>query len=685
MKCQVWAFLFISSFAACKSVQKSSLKHDMEDPIGSDSKYFWTTQDDQEYVANTLTPSLESGAENVTVYEKSHPLVKRLQHWADTLDAMLRDRYPDVFDHIPHPRIMLVQADTENAFVAGAPIVFSNVFYENIPINYKELIEKKSFREVAFDESGVGLGDIKARMQKATYAQLLAYVNNLNGYSQKCKMILSKSQGDNFLLKAGNGCEMEPSMLEASGPDKVKLFLINPRSPNVTIFTGLVKNNAEESVIGILYHELGHYYKAHGLVLRRSLNYFFNLSEQNSSSAPTVSPEDRSISEAIELKNRQSKEATDSFNTVSDKVSIALPFVYKTMAGQSAHGSFLSGISGAVSSAVTEYCPKDAEGTEKCKICLNADSLAGSQHSFLQEFPYGFTAKESEANTMNYLRFEKAALACLDQIKIVDPAAVSAGSWTLSTTEAFNRLESSNSLYIDMPEVPFMGGTFGDYIKTATKLVDGLAEREFNEAKAKNFFDNQSQLVSLNKQILALHDSLQSIYDQAKEKGLGYYSFEEEADDLAGEWMNLVGLDSRAIGTSFINGLQGQEKDICEKQRANGWKDENGNAIIKPWGPLNDAHPDTCYRARNADMEILAHAYKNKANSLISQMKPDWESLVSLIAQTPAPTAQIHSGSNPMLNTNQKARVRSLKPRSQIVPCFHALRKNGLGILKVKD
>ncbi|RYZ57247.1 MAG: hypothetical protein EOP07_10430 [Proteobacteria bacterium] len=113
---------------ACKSVSKSELKHDLENPVGSSSRYFWSSQTKDEYIKNTLAGQFE-GISAKDLLSDNHPLAKRLQYWADKHNAMLRERYPEMVGHVPSPIINIILSNEEAAFKGDAPVCLNNVFF----------------------------------------------------------------------------------------------------------------------------------------------------------------------------------------------------------------------------------------------------------------------------------------------------------------------------------------------------------------------------------------------------------------------------------------------------------------------------------------------------------------------------------------------------------------------------
>jgi Zn-dependent protease with chaperone function len=102
------------------------------------------------------------------------------------------------------------------------------------------------------------------------------------------------------------------------------------------------------------------------------------------------------------------------------------------------------------------------------------------------------------------------------------------------------------------------------------------------------------------------------------EKNLGFYTDEQEADEIALELMAKVGVPGGVMidkllvvqkandGYTDTGVLKWAE---CAALRERGWRDEAGKPVSVPVGNLADAHHSICFRAFNVSREINAHHY----------------------------------------------------------------------------
>ena len=106
------------------------------------------------------------------------------------------------------------------------------------------------------------------------------------------------------------------------------------------------------------------------------------------------------------------------------------------------------------------------------------------------------------------------------------------------------------------------------------------------------------------------------------EKNLGFYTIEQEADEIALEIVSLIGIPPGAAIDKVLVAQKageaawgGEDTGIikwkeCAQLRDRGFKDENGKWVTVPVGDLSDSHHSWCFRAFNMQREIEAHKYK---------------------------------------------------------------------------
>ena len=117
----------------------------------------------------------------------------------------------------------------------------------------------------------------------------------------------------------------------------------------------------------------------------------------------------------------------------------------------------------------------------------------------------------------------------------------------------------------------------------------------------------------------------------------GYYTSEQEADDIAVEVLAKMGLDPDLLAQfifEYFKIRDPQGAELCKIQRQNKWIDPT---TAKPYqidlGPKSDEHHLPCFRIRNVDQEIEAHHWNYKSVEPVAQKLPpaQWNSLLESV------------------------------------------------------
>lgn len=106
-----------------------------------------------------------------------------------------------------------------------------------------------------------------------------------------------------------------------------------------------------------------------------------------------------------------------------------------------------------------------------------------------------------------------------------------------------------------------------------------------------------------------------------REQHLGFYTTEQEADEIALELMAKIGVPPGVAVDKVLNMLKsteerGGERDPdaigwaeCAMLREHGFRDADGKEVSVPVGDPSNAHHNLCFRAYNMSREINAHRY----------------------------------------------------------------------------
>jgi hypothetical protein len=101
------------------------------------------------------------------------------------------------------------------------------------------------------------------------------------------------------------------------------------------------------------------------------------------------------------------------------------------------------------------------------------------------------------------------------------------------------------------------------------------------------------------------------------DRRLGYYSFEQEADEFALEFLPELGISTADGSEAMMRMLKNTKKvnppdldyEKCAALRAQNWMNTSKESVYVPIGNLADPHHSLCYRAYNLDREREAHRF----------------------------------------------------------------------------
>jgi Zn-dependent protease with chaperone function len=241
----------------------------------------------------------------------------------------------------------------------------------------------------------------------------------------------------------------------------------------------------------------------------------------------------------------------------------------------------------------------------------------------------------------------------LSEAKLCAGTTVKLGEWTQSfavlgpafatkeTQKAY--LEYEEALIACAATVPLFSGDKVGALNRA-KLQEAMgslaAELALPAIEATTMGEALSRL---NERALKAGAEADAFLLEVKQRSLGRYTAEQEADEFAVEYLSRVGVEPKtqletnlqllkARGAldpeAFAAANGGLDLSSCEKLYRNGWtsKDASNTIVpaIIPLGNLHDSHHGGCYRLYNMSQEVRAH--KTVASGS-APTKVDWKPL----------------------------------------------------------
>lgn len=335
---------------------------------------------------------------------QDHPMVQRLQFWADSIDQILRrqESSKEGLANVPRPQVRLLRSDRLNASASSATVCFkvpvrtdpakreaSDDFL--IAVGADGRISRFSRRQVSCLDGG----------QKRP-AEALAYFreNFLHG---PCQMDVDAEGG---ALVLGTSCA-RPAGTEMNAGG----IVVQSQTPFINLNTGLIKLFADEShLVYTLMHELAHFYRAHGPLYKKAYHYFYRLQSLDLDEKPAADPALSSLGEKL----------------------LGLPsYRINPVAGQSWHSEIFSYSRYALNRLVKPAC---GVSTSPCfDACQSFQAIVDSQDQQLAFGRFPASPLPVQARPL-YFRWEAALNACFSAIR-VEPEEVPEGTGSGSLSQ----------------------------------------------------------------------------------------------------------------------------------------------------------------------------------------------------------------------------------------------------------
>jgi hypothetical protein len=385
----------------------------------------------------------------------------------------------------------------------------------------------------------------------------------------------------------------------------------------VNVYAGLITEMSEREVVGVIAHELGHYYRSHVNARGDFYNFFYKAAQEVAPSRP------KPVSSMEPVGNAALKGSS----------LVASMERFKRVPRQKFHSALFM-VAGEIATGV---CENDSDCSKSCRqLTKMTDTDEFKQATLL------FPLRELNADGLKlYAEFETLASQCLADIPVEGSAR---GGNEGMTWSAFLRK-------VGNPSWPGWVTDDVDVRMALTKWLRAIVKR-LPEKAPKGSKDVASLVRGVStylwdEEMVAIK-AIQEAYDQR----LGFYTDEQEADEIGAEWMAEIGLDPKAAVETYMrigSWAEGEGKKasaslletpaaICQELYENEWHDKDGKFHFVAIGDYLDSHHHTCYRAFNVDREIRAHKYKkvgDGSRDLLSAAK--WRELQKIAEDSTGP------------------------------------------------
>lgn len=516
--------------------------------IQSNSPFYWASSDYASYTQITA----QIGQTLPLPLDDADALTTRLQGWVDTIDATVRGE---------------LERNLGEPLAAPKPIV-------------KVLASSQTFNAWVSPVIACTGATVPGTPEDSTSQTLLtAGVTYTDAYSCVRPAFPAPSELAAFWNRANPACHLAGdfsitgSQCEQYTPPTGELSIVST-SPYIHVSTDLVQSLPEETLVVVLAHELGHYYRAHVSDAKLQRYNFW-------------------------------------YETEVDRKQLPVPSAVATQL-QTAYAEIANGptalqpeIPGHYSARLREWilqyvAPRLAERTEPGFVCAAARDALGPWVSPLLT-GYGIP---SDATT-SYRAFEDALAACAPRLQLTgDPSATS--------------LAYSGILLVvreaKLPPVtlPFQGATLAD-------VLDAM------NVRATQLDDKAARLVE---RVRDNRIGLYTIEQEADNIALAIMvKLGMSPDRVITAWADFFGPIENAYPEEYRAEMKA-DHDACRAQLADDFTtvDANGDRtpVFVPIGDLSEPHHSDCYRLFNFWSEQQRHGYQPTTTLTF---KPGWDAL----------------------------------------------------------
>ncbi|MCX6109695.1 MAG: hypothetical protein NTZ90_08860, partial [Proteobacteria bacterium] len=255
---------------ACRTTQDGSSRvlHDADQPVALD-KSNWVELTRDEYLQKVPK---QAGFEAGALLSEDHVLTRRAQFWLDVIDKSLRNQYPNKLQGIPRPLAAVVASPVVNAFVRA------QVVCKKIPVRLGAGVTPSTPDAGYISPNGQGGFTIVADDACIPRAVLATDLDSFRKAPTpgSCDITLAKGSTDTApFLQVSAAC---PLSKELAGKALAK-GLVGPQVANwVTFYSQLFTSGSDErEFVAGAAHELGHYYRAHGVGDGVAYNFFYKV------------------------------------------------------------------------------------------------------------------------------------------------------------------------------------------------------------------------------------------------------------------------------------------------------------------------------------------------------------------------------------------------------------------------
>lgn len=553
------SLLFLSlAAAACGSadadVGADEADHTAKQPVHANAPYFWAETDYASFKEVAQAAPFRTG----TPLDGTGAVTKRLQAWADLVHAQVQKDVPGLV--APKPVIVVVPAKEANAWVSGVPSCFTAE--ADLRAIGKKGRPAKSVNMAFAEHDGIkeAVSFFGAPPPTCTNPknwkskeEAIAFFNRSGS---RCK--LERGAGDTVKV-SGEGCAMLSGDTGATTAKQLTFYAASPYVHFTTAMIGMA--NDERGLVGIIAHELGHYYRAHaiGELVMGAYNHWYEQKDPPEKTKPGAAAD--------------TKELEARFDRV-------MPYPMPRVPGQK--------ISYRLTDLVVDPLAAllEAKKTSPGFACADAVAKLGDWRHDFTGLGASFVEKATQTS---YLAYESALLACAAKVPVGgnDPNALDLAT----VREAVERSAR------DFAAPAVSAGTLAsvlDALRARAAVVDAEAD---------------AFLKTLEQRRLGRY----TVEQEADDFSLEYFTrIGLEAKVRVDSYFDLIKARADETPERFIAANGGLDVPACEKLYRANFRGRSGELLFVPLGNLHDPHHGDCYRLFNMAQEQRAHRFRKR-------------------------------------------------------------------------
>ena len=564
--------IFILS--SCKTSDYRIKFHELGFKTLGGPKLLWHTENNEEFKRYAVDEILREVKDEIRYVDADSAFYRKFQSITNNFDSLLRQRYAKEMKSIPQPVIKIIdnlQEPEVNAFAHSLPVCYDVPFLLGVhKINNKSTVSIKQ-RDEILKNTAIGFsseGDFSFSLSqdlgtsenipacvivkptRDDFQDLLRWINE-NQFDKKvteCRLDLLDYE-QRFAVLPSSKCRIDASI--SRNFTKLNYFYHRSQGNIITVHKDLIDALDNDNLVSsTIAHELAHYYLTHSVKFDANTSYFYDLKDYKSG-----------YPERVEKFERIGKLLT------IDEIS---PFGPSNIYKEPVEGLYYQPT---VHDFLLEMISEiDCNGDLGCRnMCQNLPSANTSD---------GTEATERK----NLIQTDKDIYSCLAldfQILEID-------------SEAPYFLESNkNEPFIVLADIVDEFTYEYSYLKECTQWSGNIK-------KLSTFANELSKLVTPE------FCDREKVLKKAQELKIGYYTYEQEADDIALEILDMANIPVQSLALKLLKLSEGSDDPGCRI-----WQEKNKNSNIPYLEDYSDPHHEICFRWNEVRNEIKRHKYKH--------------------------------------------------------------------------